>query len=69
MDVTSDNFHETLPMVKESIMNADFIAFDTEFSGKVYWGANFSGLTVGIEDKGHDYDMVEDRYQKIKHNC
>lgn len=26
-------------------------------------------MTVGLEDKSHDYDTVEDRYQKIRHNC
>lgn len=29
----------------------------------------FVGLNVGYEDRQHDYDTVEDRYQKLKHNC
>ena len=24
---------------------------------------------MGFDDKQHDYDTVEDRYQKLKHNC
>ena len=34
MDVTTDNFSQLLPLIKDSIFNADFIGFDTEFSGK-----------------------------------
>jgi hypothetical protein len=34
MDVTRDNFASLLPLIRESIHKADFIAFDTEFSGK-----------------------------------
>ena len=33
MEITRDNFEEALPLVEESIRMADFIAFDTEFSG------------------------------------
>ena len=33
MDITIDNFAQTLPIVTESIHQADFIGFDTEFSG------------------------------------
>jgi hypothetical protein len=28
-----------------------------------------TGLTVGLEDKAHDFDTLEDRYQKVRHNC
>ena len=59
MDITSANFLESLPMVIKSVHSADFIAFDTEFSG----------LSVGFDDKGHDYDSIEDKYQKLKYNC
>ena len=59
MDVTSCNFLELLPLVEASIASADFVAFDTEFSG----------LNVGRDDEGHDYDTVEDGYQKLKHCC
>ena len=48
-----------LPLITKSINSADFIAFDTEFSG----------LSIGFDDKQHDYDSVEDKYQKLKHNC
>jgi len=27
------------------------------------------GLSIGFDDKGHDYDNVEDKYQKLVHNC
>ena len=33
MDVTKDNFVDMLPLIKDSIAQAEFIAFDTEFSG------------------------------------
>lgn len=33
MDVTRENFAQLLPLVIESIKAAEFIAFDTEFSG------------------------------------
>ena len=59
MDITSTNFMEMLPLITESINTAEFIAFDTEFSG----------LSIGFDDRGHDYDTVEDKYQKLKHNC
>ena len=59
MDITSANFMEELPLISRSIASAEFIAFDSEFSG----------LSVGFEDKQHDYDSVEDKYQKLKHNC
>ena len=59
MDITSNNFIESLPIIEHSISTADFIAFDTEFSG----------LSVGFDDKQHDYDNIEDRYQKLRHNC
>jgi len=33
MDVTRANFAEIFPLIKESIQTAEFIGFDTEFSG------------------------------------
>ncbi len=33
MDVTRDNFADLLPLIRESIHEAEFIGFDTEFSG------------------------------------
>lgn len=59
MDITCDNFFENLPLIENSISTADFIAFDSEFSG----------LSIDFDDKQHDYDSIEDKYQKIKHNC
>lgn len=35
MDVTRDNFAELLPIIRDSIHQAEFIGFDTEFSGNV----------------------------------
>lgn len=36
MEVTSENFEQALPLIEESIRNADFISFDAEFSGKFH---------------------------------
>ena len=73
MDVTKDNFVELLPIIKDSIRSAEFIGFDTEFSGITPLFLNLfpfnTGLNIGYGDKQHDYDTVEDRYQKLKHNC
>mmetsp|Transcript_15556 Transcript_15556/g.15118 ORF Transcript_15556/g.15118 Transcript_15556/m.15118 type:complete len:130 (+) Transcript_15556:7-396(+) len=57
MDITSENFLEKLPLVQKAIEEAEFIAFDAEFSG----------LNTGQLDSQHDYDSVEDRYRKLKH--
>lgn len=27
------------------------------------------GYTIGLDDKSHDYDSAEERYQKMKHVC
>ena len=56
MDITSRNFVEKFPLIKKSIENADFVAFDFEFSG----------LNTCPEDLTHDYDCDEARYQKLK---
>lgn len=71
MDITCENFAETFPLFQASVQSADFIAFDTEFSGIPCSPNLFSciGLTVGYDDKHHEYDTIEDRYQKLKHNC
>jgi poly(A)-specific ribonuclease len=50
---------ESLPVLLETIREADFIAYDTEFSG----------LNIGFADKVHDYETLESRYQKLKHAC
>jgi len=59
MDITNENFAEQLPLVLKSIRTADFMAYDAEFSG----------LSIGFDDVKHEYDAVEARYQKYKHNC
>ena len=59
MDITGVNYQEKLPLILRSIRTADFIAYDTEFSG----------LFVGQEDRPHDYETLESRYQKLKHAC
>lgn len=35
MEVTNENFEEAIPLFQRSIDRADFIAIDTEFSGKL----------------------------------
>lgn len=40
----------------ESIEKAEYIAIDCEFSG----------YTAGPDDKEHEYDTTEERYQKIR---
>jgi poly(A)-specific ribonuclease len=59
MNITAANFLECLPLVTNSIYYADYLAFDTEFSG----------LTIGFDDNQHDFDSLETRYQKLKHAC
>ena len=59
MEILVDNFAERLDFMIQSVLTADFIAVDTEFSG----------LAVGSEDKAHGFDQTEDRYQKLRHNC
>jgi hypothetical protein len=44
--------YDAFPFIKKSLETADFIAIDTEFSG----------YTIDINDKGHDFDTVEERY-------
>lgn len=34
MEVTIENFEQMLPLIEDSINRADFVAFDSEFSGK-----------------------------------
>jgi hypothetical protein len=34
MEITSENFEAQFRLIEESIKMADFIGFDTEFSGK-----------------------------------
>jgi len=57
MNITAANFLEYLPLITNSIYKADFISFDTEFSG----------LVIGFDDNQHDFDSLETRYQKLRH--
>jgi len=57
MEVTAQNFDEALILFRETASEADFFSIDTEFSGN----------SVIAEDKGHDFDTVEDRYQKLRY--
>ncbi|CAI2361918.1 unnamed protein product [Moneuplotes crassus] len=59
MEVTKENFDEAFEVVKEAVNECDIMAFDTEFTG----------FSISIEDRGHDYDSIEDRYQKLKFVC
>ena len=52
MEILVDNFADRLDFMVESVLSADFITVDTEFSG----------LSVGFEDKSHAFDQAEDRY-------
>ena len=54
MEVTRANFTEAFEYIKAWIHSADLISFDTEFSGYSAWK----------QDRGHEYDMLEERYDK-----
>ena len=41
MDVTKANFAELFPLIRDSIKTAEFIGFDTEFSGNPSHLASF----------------------------
>lgn len=56
MEVTRENFEEMLPLVEASIREADYIAFDCEFSG----------ISTRLETEHSELDSPEDRYQKVK---
>jgi len=45
--------------LEKSIRSADFIAIDTEFSG----------CKQANDDRPHDYDTIESRYQKMRLIC
>ena len=46
MEILVNNFAERLDFMIQSVLTADFIAVDSEFSG----------LSVGFEDKAHGFD-------------
>ena len=59
MEVTSKTFKEKMPLILKSIQDCDYYSIDTEFSG----------ITLNLRDRGHIYDTMEDRYQKLKFIC
>ena len=52
MEITQENFFNSLELISESIEEADFIAIDTEFSG----------YTANPDDAWIAYDTTENRY-------
>lgn len=54
MEITVENFQEKFDTIAKSIRTAEFIAFDTEFTG----------CKTGLADKCHEYDSLEDKYRK-----
>ena len=72
MEVTRENFEEILPLLKESIQGADYIAFDIEFSGKLSYRPllnNFAlniGIRTRIKTEHSEFDSPVDRYLKVK---
>ncbi|CAI2361076.1 unnamed protein product [Moneuplotes crassus] len=59
MEITKHNLQEKFGEIKELIHKSDFIAMDTEFTG----------YSACLQDRGHSYDTIEDRYQKLKYVC
>ncbi|CAI2363076.1 unnamed protein product [Moneuplotes crassus] len=57
MEITRENFSTEL--FELTVKDADFVAFDCEFSG----------LTLNPKDKRHKYDSTEDIYLKMKDLC
>ncbi|KAJ3255099.1 hypothetical protein HK103_006642 [Boothiomyces macroporosus] len=55
MEVVAENFEVLLPHILKDIEEAEFISFDTEFSG----------LGLGNAVRNDMMDTIEDRYQKI----
>lgn len=52
MEICRVNFREQLPLIMESIEQADFIAIDTEFSG----------CSSSLEEEASEYDTNEEQY-------
>jgi hypothetical protein len=46
MEVTIENFEQVMPLLEASIHLADFIAIDTEFSGKNRLNAHLCGNSM-----------------------
>lgn len=56
MEITSANFESKRDLIMESIKLAEFISIDLEFSG----------YKSGMMDNQHEYDSVEETYQKVR---
>lgn len=56
MEITMENFESEFPLIRESIEQSDYFSIDLEFSG----------YTAHKDDRGHDYDTNESRYQKLR---
>ena len=54
MEITVENYQEKFDVIAKSIRSAEFIAFDTEFTG----------CKTGLADKCHEFDSLEDKYRK-----
>ncbi|KFM74655.1 Poly(A)-specific ribonuclease PARN, partial [Stegodyphus mimosarum] len=57
MDITTKNFPELLPAVKEAIAECTFLAIDTELTG----------LSTQVTE--HAFDTMPERYSKLRENC
>ena len=57
MEVTKSNFLAVLPEVEEAIESADFVSFDTEFTG-----------LTNKSEKVFMYEETSERYRKILKN-
>ena len=62
MEVTRDNFEETLPAIREALEGASFYAFDCEMTG-LFVSENRNGLAEG-KPPAYLHD-VEDRYEEL----
>jgi hypothetical protein len=51
MEITKHNLEENFETIKDLIYKSDYISMDTEFSG----------YSACKQDKGHAYDLIEDR--------
>jgi uncharacterized protein YprB with RNaseH-like and TPR domain len=56
MNVTMKNFNDSLPLVKEAIEKADFLAFDLELTG-LHWDKEAQPIII---------DELPTRYQKVR---
>ena len=56
MQVTIENFNESLPLIRKAVESCDFLALDTEFTGN---------MATSL-DKPHEFDTFDDKYRKNK---